>query len=141
MIITCGSFVVDNSGRILLCRATGTSHGWGVPKGLPRKDEEYLVAAKRELIEETGIDIDLFPHKMSELGKSIYIHKKKTIVGFLFLVDGVINQELVCKSTFFDIATRTNLPEVDKYMWVSVYKALDVVSAEQSVLLLRCLKN
>ena len=141
MIITCGSFVVDSSGRLLLCRVTGTCHGWGVPKGLPNKNEDYLSAAKRELIEETGIDIDMFPHKMCELGESICTYKKKTIVGFLFLVDGVIDQKLFCKSTFFDSFAGIDVPEVDKYMWVDIHKALNVISKAQVELVIKCLKN
>lgn len=141
MIITCGSFVVDSANKILLCKATNSYFGWGVPKGLPETNEEYIDAAKRELIEETGINIDSFPHKMQPLGISEYPNKKKSIVGFLFMVNGIINQKLICKSKFFDLAYNMYRPEVDDYMWVDLYKAIDIVGVGQKALILKCFKN
>jgi len=129
--ITCGAFVIDKLGNILLCRATGSENDWTVPKGLLENDEMSHIAAKRELLEETGIDINKYPYMMYELGVWPYAHKNKVIVGFLFMVDAVINQTLFCESHFTSKLTGMRLPEVDMYQWLPINDALEIMRPEQ----------
>jgi len=135
MKITCGSFVIDKDDRILLCRATGSVMDWTVPKGLLENHELPHMAAKRELKEETGIDIMRHPHKMTELGISPYTSKNKVIAGFLFQLEGVIEQKLYCESMFTDLKSGKKMPEVDLYVWVPVIYALSYMRPEQVKLL------
>ena len=46
-------------GHMLLVRQSYRRDGWGFPGGLLRRREEPAVAARRELREELGIDVDL----------------------------------------------------------------------------------
>ncbi len=135
MKVTCGSFIIDKDDKILLCRATGSANDWTVPKGLLENHELPHMAAKRELKEETGIDIMNYPHKMYELGISPYPHKNKIIAGFLFQLEGVIEQELYCESVFTDLKTGKKMPEVDLYVWVPIKYAISYMRPEQVRLL------
>ena len=54
--ISCGTLVINARGEILLCHVTGTNH-WDIPKGLLDPGESTLVAAQRELVEETGLGV------------------------------------------------------------------------------------
>ena len=141
MIITCGAFVIDKNGSILLCRATGTTNDWTVPKGLMEHYEPPHMAAKRELLEETGININKYTYKMYELGVSPYTHKSKVIVGFLFMVETVIEQTLFCESHFTEPLTKLRKPEVDMYMWLPVNEAIGIMRKEQVKLLKDYWKN
>lgn len=135
MKVTCGSFVIDNENRILLCRTTGTASDWTIPKGLLENDELPHMAAKRELLEETGIDIIKHPHTMTELGLYPYTHRNKILAGFLFQLEGTIKQKLFCKSTFMDLRTGRRLPEVDLYAWVPMIYTMSYMKTEQVKLL------
>ncbi|MFE9689978.1 NUDIX hydrolase [Micromonospora sp. NPDC005806] len=51
--------VVDQAGRVLLCRQAGPGRRWALPGGRPRHDESPLAAAGREILAETGWEVDL----------------------------------------------------------------------------------
>ncbi|MFI7427076.1 NUDIX hydrolase [Micromonospora sp. NPDC049836] len=51
--------VVDQGGRVLLCRRSGAGRRWALPGGRPRRDESPLAAAVREIRAETGWEVDL----------------------------------------------------------------------------------
>ncbi|MGR6321063.1 NUDIX domain-containing protein [Micromonospora soli] len=51
--------VVDQAGRVLLCRQAGAGRRWALPGGRPRHDESPLAAAIREIRAETGWEVDL----------------------------------------------------------------------------------
>ena len=47
-----GGIVINKEGKIVLTN----EHLWGFPRGGVEEDEDYLSAAKREVLEETGLD-------------------------------------------------------------------------------------
>ena len=49
-----GGVVLNSKGEVLVVSQKGTS--WSLPKGHLEKDEDSLTAAKREILEESGID-------------------------------------------------------------------------------------
>lgn len=102
-----------------------------MPKGLRDKiDDSPLDTAKRELTEETGIDIDKYPYTVFDMGKEPYIYKPKQIHGFLFIVDDPIKKDLVCCTTFY-----SGIPEIDKWIWVNWYIGMEFMRKEQVQLL------
>lgn len=57
--VSAGAVVVDDHGRILLLKhvfRTGT--GWGVPGGFIDEGEQPEAAIRRELLEETGLELE-----------------------------------------------------------------------------------
>ncbi|MCK5018720.1 MAG: NUDIX hydrolase [Candidatus Peribacteraceae bacterium] len=130
--ITCGAFIVDVNYNMLICHATGfrPDEGWGVPKGLMDDGEDRHKTAIRELEEETGIIIENHQYNVFDIGAIRYPYKNKTLHGFLFTINGIIDDKLVCDSFF--TKKGISLPEVDEFRWVPIMEALDCIQAEQS---------
>src|ERR671927_1332758 len=57
--VTAGAVVTDEQGRVLLLRhVLRKGSGWGVPGGFLAKGEQPEEAVRRELREETGLELD-----------------------------------------------------------------------------------
>ena len=96
---------------------------WSIPKGEFEDDEDPLVAAKRELEEETGFTvsgkfIELTPVKQKG-GKIIYA----------WAVETNIDASLIKKSNLFEIewpprsGIKKSLPEIDRATWLKITEA------------------
>lgn len=120
--LSCGIIVADRNNNILIVRPTNGSY-YQIPKGLMdnKKDLSYWRAAKRELKEETGIDI--YKHLIYDLDVLGYFPYRKDKDLFLFqltlykLPD--IN-ELHCESTFYNKVKKVEEPEVDDYKVINI---------------------
>ena len=101
------------------------------PKGEVDGNETYKIAAARETLEETGITLDA--EKLEYLGQVVYKKQKKTIVLFTATVnDKDLPEKLHCSSTFQMKGVGPHLPEVDKYEWVTISDAIELVHEAQS---------
>lgn len=107
--LSCGVLVTD--GRCLLIgHATGTAR-WDIPKGIAEPGEEPEAAARRELLEETGLRAP--DGALLLLGRSRY-RPGKDLALFLWQADTMPDPAaLRCRSTF----TRggRSLPELDRF--------------------------
>jgi phosphoglycolate phosphatase-like HAD superfamily hydrolase/ADP-ribose pyrophosphatase YjhB (NUDIX family) len=56
--VTVGALIYDSSDRVLMIRTQKWSHLWGIPGGKIKWGERSLDALRREVKEETGLDID-----------------------------------------------------------------------------------
>jgi phosphoglycolate phosphatase-like HAD superfamily hydrolase/ADP-ribose pyrophosphatase YjhB (NUDIX family) len=56
--VTVGSLIYDSSGRVLMIRTQKWSNLWGIPGGKIKYGEESVDALRREIKEETNLDID-----------------------------------------------------------------------------------
>jgi 8-oxo-(d)GTP phosphatase len=82
--VSAGGVVVGTDRRIVVVSQKGTS--WSLPKGGVHPGEDHLAAARREVLEETGLSLldlvqPLAPYDRSPLRKP---HHVKTLVFFLF---------------------------------------------------------
>jgi putative (di)nucleoside polyphosphate hydrolase len=115
--VSCGTLVVDEARRLLLCHVTGTPK-WDIPKGMQDPGETELEAAVRELREETGLAFE--PGRFQELGRFDYrrdkaLHLYKVEVGTsLPTLD-----HLVCHSYFPHHQTGKPTPEMDGFRWAT----------------------
>jgi phosphoglycolate phosphatase-like HAD superfamily hydrolase/ADP-ribose pyrophosphatase YjhB (NUDIX family) len=57
-IATVGALIHDDSGRVLMIRTHKWGHRWGIPGGKIRLGESSTDALRRELMEETALEID-----------------------------------------------------------------------------------
>ena len=57
-VATVGAFIFDSSGRVLMVRTHKWSNLWGIPGGKIKWGESSVEALRREIKEETNLDID-----------------------------------------------------------------------------------
>ena len=107
---------------------------WSIPKGLTNEGEDWLAAAKREFLEETGMAIEgAVEGQCLDLGA----HKQpggKTIVAFA--QEGDFDPASL-KSNAFSIewpprsGRMAEFPEVDRAAWYSLAAAMEKISKGQ----------
>lgn len=116
-VISCGTLIINSNREILLCHVTGHPQ-YDIPKGCLDPGENPLEAARRELWEETGLQLDDL--EFEDLGNS---HYKAGKWLHLFKVsapaDLVSLNHLTCISHFKDAATGEMRPEMDGYRWAA----------------------
>ncbi len=125
MKITCGIFLIDNRNRVLLGHPTGSPDSvWSIPKGLSDDGETTWDAAKRELLEETMIDLDHYSYIKKHIGRYKYqtiLHKKPVIKELnafvVYMPHNSIDLSRIRCDSFFG---KDNTPEVDKFNWFSI---------------------
>lgn len=114
---SCGTLVINQSGKILLCHVTGSDH-WDIPKGMQDPGESTIEAAKRELREETGLEFDeaLF----EEIGSFDYQRHKRLHLYKLRSPESLDKLDhLVCTSHFNHQVTGKPTPEMDGFRWAA----------------------
>lgn len=117
MKFSCGIFLMNKAGQVLICHATNSNGIWSIPKGLIDAGENYEAAAIRELYEETSIKLeDLDIDGLVPLGIFPFKNGKKTLVPFLVnFSDDWSKIDTVCHSM---VTNRPiPFPEVDKFIW------------------------
>jgi predicted NUDIX family NTP pyrophosphohydrolase len=113
---------------------------WSIPKGEYEKDEEPLIAARREFLEETGIEVNgdfikLEPVKLRS-GKIVHAWAlEKNIDASSFQCASFIEIEWPPRS-----GKKISVPEVDKGEWFPVKEAITKINPAQ-VALINELKN
>lgn len=82
--VSCGAVVYrkdHGKTQILLVKQRGDHAGWGIPKGHMEPGENYITTARREVKEETGVDVKILtrlPHVTLEKRSH-----KKVVVPYL----------------------------------------------------------
>jgi 8-oxo-dGTP pyrophosphatase MutT (NUDIX family) len=115
MNVSCGTLVVDGSGRLLLCHVTGTAK-WDIPKGLLDPGEDTLAAAMRELREESALAFEA--GRFVELGRFAYRRDKSLHLYKVEVGDALADlSHLVCTSFFPHHITGKPTPEMDGFRW------------------------
>lgn len=133
---TCGMFLFDKRGRMLICHPTNADAGvWSIPKGLHEAGESYLESAMRELHEEANINLLVLTDRIKgvyELPRVPYANRLKALQPFVVVTDANFDRhDIKCTS----IARAINLPECDDHRWVSLREATDLLHESQA----RCL--
>ena len=106
------------------------ARAWSIPKGLTNEGEEWLAAAKREFLEETGMAIE---GECLDLGQ----YKQpggKTIVAFAH--EGDFDPASLTSNTFsMEWPPRSGrtaeFPEVDRAAWFSIDEAMEKATRGQ----------
>jgi 8-oxo-dGTP pyrophosphatase MutT (NUDIX family) len=108
-ILSCGVIVTDGR-HVLIGHATGSAR-WDIPKGQAEPGEMPEQAARRELMEETGLDAA--DATLFSLGQFDYL-PRKDLALFVWHRDAMPDPlSLVCQSHF--ILKGRNVPEFDRF--------------------------
>ncbi len=141
--LTVGIYVINPSGRLLVCHPTETSQSnWGIPKGLPDGNETLMETGLRELNEEAGIDIKGKIKDLKYVGIQTYKDRPKTLVAFTVTLDDHIRIEsLYCNSLFESLYGSGMTPEIDDYKWINFNASRNDIHSVQAKLWDRYLKE
>jgi predicted NUDIX family NTP pyrophosphohydrolase len=116
--------IVDDTIEVLLVHPAGNYNRrapWGIPKGAPDPDEGLEQAARRETLEETGLDV---VGPLTDLGHVDYTRSKKRVHAFAARApDGA--------------APRCASWEVDKAEFIEITRARRIIHPDQAILLER----
>ncbi len=120
--------LVPGSVEVLLVHPAGNYNRrapWGIPKGAPDPGEELEATARRETLEETGINVD---GPLVDLGHVDYTRSKKRVHGYAAQApDGS--------------APRCASWEVDKVEFIEITRARRVIHPDQAALLDRLVRH
>jgi predicted NUDIX family NTP pyrophosphohydrolase len=106
---------------------------WSIPKG-EFEDEEPLQAAKREFLEETGVEIE------GDFVPLSPIRQKSGKMVYAWASEGYIDPSLV-KSNTFEMewppksGKKASFPEIDRAEWLSARKAVKKINPAQVALI------
>lgn len=105
---TVSAIIFNPEGKILLCK----SHKWGdkyvIPGGHIELGEKMEEALKREILEETGLNI--YDIKLISLKESIYSNTFQEKKHFIFI-------DYICKTTSSNVSLND---EAEEYQWVNI---------------------
>lgn len=122
---SCGAVVFRNTqeGREYLLIRNKRSEHWGFPKGHIEEGETEQQTARREVLEETGLHIDLLPLFSSRSSYKIQGRVEKQVTIFL--------------ATTRDTKTVIQESEIDDYAWMHLDDALRALKFENDRSILR----
>ena len=119
----CSTGIVDGAIEVLLVHPAGNYNRrapWGIPKGAPDPDEELEATARRETLEETGLEIDGTARR-SRSRRLHAIEKARARVTPRPAPDGA--------------APRCASWEVDKAEFIEITRARRIIHPDQAALL------
>ncbi len=114
--------IVDGAIEVLLVHPAGNYNRrapWGIPKGAPDPGEELEATARRETLEETGLDIG---GPLVDLGHVDYTRSKKRVHAYAAPAPEGVRPR--CASW-----------EVDKVEFIEITRARRVIHPDQAALL------
>lgn len=113
--ISCG-VIIQAADSYFVGKVTGGGYRWDIPKGVVDGDEKPIETARRECIEESGIDISTLNGKLSDLGQLSYMPGKDLHLFHLKINHQFNTRDCKCAS-MVDIPGRKPFPEICGYDW------------------------
>ena len=121
--ISCGIYLINSDDKLLIGHPTKHKPNvWAIPKGRINEGEsDYFEVAKRELLEETNIDLNKFDivNKV-EFDLIRYRETNKYLKGFFIKVDNSFSgEDIKCDSMVYRDGV-PSFPEFDDFKWVTI---------------------
>ncbi len=142
MKISCGIYLFRNDNKFLVGHPTGfKNHIWAIPKGrMDLGENNYLEVAKRELLEETNIDLNkMNVVRVEELEMVRYRETNKYLKGFYIKVnDDFKNVDIKCDSMVYRNVSPA-FPEFDDFKWVTIDESKSMLHEFQHINLDNCI--
>lgn len=122
-----------------------TNRHWGFPKGHPNQNETFFETAKRELKEETGLDLEVFlKNKNTELKTDILFRDyyefctkdlciQKEVFYFLLILEKFEKND--------SLKIKLQETEIADFCWASFENAKNIFSFEETKKLLKNVNN
>jgi putative (di)nucleoside polyphosphate hydrolase len=107
---SCGVIVTDRV-RLLLGHAS-RSPRWDIPKGLADPDEPFVAAAVREVLEETGLQVN--PAELRPLGTYAYL-RDKDLALFAWFPPVMPDPTSLRCSSLVQLPGGMSIPELDRF--------------------------
>ncbi|NLA77715.1 MAG: NUDIX domain-containing protein, partial [Clostridiales bacterium] len=107
--------VINGEYRCLLIKNKRSAH-WGFPKGHMERGETPEDTARREVLEETGVSIDIVPGFVSRSEYTIQNKVEKSVSVFA--------------ATTPDTQTVIQREEIEDYIWLKYEDALEMLKFE-----------
>ncbi len=126
---SCGAVVcrrINDEIRLLLIKNNRSAH-WGFPKGHMERGESPEQTARREVLEETGMHIEIIPDFTAKSDYTIQGKVEKTVTIFLAKTE--------------DTRTVIQQEEIDDYIWLTFDRALETLKFENDKAILKSAKR
>lgn len=121
--ISCGIYLINSDNKLLIGHPTKHKPNvWAIPKGRVNEGEsDHFEVAKRELLEETNIDINKFEIvKKVEFDIIRYRETNKYLKGYFIKVDNSFSgEDIKCDSMVYRDGV-PSFPEFDDFRWVTI---------------------
>lgn len=132
--LSCGIYLFNNRNKMLIGHPTGFKPNvWAIPKGrVDIGETDHFNVAKRELLEETGINLDEYNIiKFKEFDIIRYRETNKYLKGFFVKVDSDMSDvDLKCDSMVYRNGSPA-FPEFDDFRWVTVDESRELLHSFQ----------
>lgn len=131
-VTSCGCLVFRRNGddiEVVLVRPFSNRDVWGVPKGHMDAGESFVDCAKREVFEETGLDVDILPDTELPLCFTRNQYENKTVRTFVAVAKDP-TRELVGDGENFQIgwfSISRELPTIHKYQVEMINAGIKVI--------------
>lgn len=134
--ITCGIYLFDINKKLLIGHPTKhKSSVWTIPKGRMDKGEtSYLSVAKREMYEETNIDLDEFKFHITSINEFDLVRYKATnkyLKAFFIRVNHDFKDHNIYCDSMVIRDGKPAFPEIDAFKWVTIEEAETLLHESQ----------
>lgn len=126
---SCGAVIYRKLGEeieFLAVKSKGSGH-WGFPKGHVEGNESEEETAKREVLEETGLNIVLLPKFRIKIE---YLLTKGNLKEVIFFIGTALEQEVKIQES-----------EIEEFTWLNYDEMLNLLTFKNSKEVLREVKD
>lgn len=114
--VVTGDYILDDRERLLLVKSAKWGDQWMIPGGHVELGETVFAAAKREAMEEVGLDVT--PEGVMVIAEDIFpesFHQKRHFIYF----------EIICRTRSTDV--KVDGLEIQQYRWFGLEEALVIL--------------
>lgn len=137
--ISCGIFLYDAVNELLLITKSFGSRkfeGYSIPKGLfDESDSNYEEAARREFVEECGVDLsEIDATFVKEFPLVPYPKSSKKLKSYLYVSNSDLSHLNFQCNSYFE-KDGESFPEISSFHWVTLEEAKSKLHSAQSILI------